>query len=157
MKLIKSSNGKTKITLSKKEWERIGENAGWKRIASIEDEDSVGSKSDYDLIISELNSHFRIAEALLNLKEKEEIPYGLTDYVTVDYAERPSETRHKLDYQYYFKILSKYDGDLDEFLVKSGLDSNYENLSIVGKYKIIEKYVEVKSKAMEAIESIESM
>ena len=36
MKLVKASNGKTKITLSKKEWEQIGKTAGWDDSKNIE-------------------------------------------------------------------------------------------------------------------------
>jgi hypothetical protein len=37
MRLIKASNGKTRVTLSKKEWKEIGRTAGWMKIAQSDD------------------------------------------------------------------------------------------------------------------------
>jgi hypothetical protein len=53
MRLIKASNGKTKISLSKKEWEQIGRTAGWMTKKSSYDPDAsyIASENLYQAII----------------------------------------------------------------------------------------------------------
>ena len=44
MKIVKASNGKTRITLSKKEWKEIGKTAGWNKSIKTAFEDQEGRK-----------------------------------------------------------------------------------------------------------------
>ena len=44
MKIVKASNGKTRITLSKKEWKEIGKTAGWDKLTKTAFEDKSGRK-----------------------------------------------------------------------------------------------------------------
>ena len=50
MKIVKASNGKTRITLSKKEWEKIGVTAGWE----LEPTDDKNASQKIESIIEEI-------------------------------------------------------------------------------------------------------
>ena len=53
MKIVKASNGKTRVTLSKKEWKEIGKTAGWDEAEEIEEiEETFEPNYDEDCFVS---------------------------------------------------------------------------------------------------------
>lgn len=50
MKIVKASNGKTRITLSKKEWEKMGSLTGWINIEAQEIQEEFSFSKDYPIL-----------------------------------------------------------------------------------------------------------
>ena len=66
MKIVKASNGKTRITLSKKEWQEIGKTAGWM--------DDIMEEEGYD----EEEHFFSNSDSLMFMGKK--LEYGYDEY-----------------------------------------------------------------------------
>jgi hypothetical protein len=121
MKVVKASSGKTKITLSKKEWTNIGKKAGWIKTAYFNEFNEIeqkisGVKEKIDFILSQLK--FR-------LNDIHEIQKIFDDnYIWVFDNDEVSAA--------YYKELEKCDEDTDSQLAE--LNVTLSKLNQMHKY-----------------------
>ena len=88
MKIVKASNGKTRLTLSKKEWQEIGRTAGWMKVAqSISLRDNATRESVEVYVNRSKEPHF-----IIDGCDASQIDLGkVKEYVAnVDWADKAS-------------------------------------------------------------------